>query len=245
VKKGLFFLLSLFIHLVVFSIILYVSQNNKMTEMKKEDIEITISEPSRREIVSQNYKNNLIPKDTNNLGKQNQVVRKEQVNRNHKNIPLSSLFPKSGMKSFAPSEDGQSGMRMQAERESEGLNNEDLPQGEETLLNAKEFKYHSYYERIRNQLGAYWYSDIRGRMQKLQSQGKSVRFDKITRTIVTLDKEGSLINVQIIGPSGLQDLDESSLQAFKLASPFPHPPKDLISSDGVVVIAWDFVLELN
>ena len=52
--------------------------------------------------------------------------------------------------------------------------------------------------------------------------------DKITRCLITLDKEGKLVKVQVIGNSGVQELDQAAVEAFKSAAPFPNPPKVLL-----------------
>jgi len=47
----------------------------------------------------------------------------------------------------------------------------------------------------------------------------------------------------VIGDSGIQDLDDAAIEAFKAAAPFPNPPKGVVENDGTVQIRWDFVLE--
>ena len=66
--------------------------------------------------------------------------------------------------------------------------------------------------------------------------------DKTTKTIIVLDSEGTLVRVQVIGASGLEDLDESAIEAFRAAAPFPNPPKGIIDPDGKIRIRWDFVI---
>ncbi|HPI41531.1 MAG TPA: TonB family protein [Pseudobdellovibrionaceae bacterium] len=52
-----------------------------------------------------------------------------------------------------------------------------------------------------------------------------------------------MVKVQVIGDSGIQDLDDAAIEAFKAAAPFPNPPKGVVENDGTVQIRWDFVLE--
>jgi len=40
------------------------------------------------------------------------------------------------------------------------------------------------------------------------------------------------------------DLDQTAVNAFRLAEPFPNPPKDLIESDGFVRVKWKFIVIL-
>ncbi len=60
--------------------------------------------------------------------------------------------------------------------------------------------------------------------------------------IITLDSKGLLETVQVIGTSGLEDMDQSAVEAFRAAAPFPDPPVGIIDPDGKIRIRWDFVL---
>ena len=47
----------------------------------------------------------------------------------------------------------------------------------------------------------------------------------------------------MVGQSGVTDLDEAAMEAFKQAAPFPNPPKGIVEKDGRIRIRWDFILE--
>ena len=218
---------------------------------RSEPIDFVMDDSSSKQIVSQNYKNTIKPKKSKFLGAHNQSVPKEQIHRSHKNLAMKDLMPKHSFQPMLdPNGDIASNSKKSLENSDKGSRSDDmtdksLAEGNETLLNSNEFKYYSYYERIREQLASHWYGDIRSRMERLEREGHRVKFNKTTATVVTLDRKGNLVKVQLVNSSGLVDLDDSSLQAFKSANPFPHPPADLISSDGLVVIRWNFILELN
>ncbi len=115
----------------------------------------------------------------------------------------------------------------------------------ETRLNSREFVYYSYYQRIRAQLRQYWEPNIREKVRKIFAQGRSIAStsDHITRVVIVLDKMGSLLKVQVVNASGVQDLDEAAVEAFRAAEPFPNPPDGIIDADGTIKIQWDFILE--
>jgi len=122
----------------------------------------------------------------------------------------------------------------------------DLEQGVETLVNAREFKYYSYYSRIRRQLSQHWQSKVSEKMSKLFKEGRSPAAagqDRITKVVVVLNAAGSLVGVQVLSDSGVRDLDEAAVEAFRAAAPFPNPPKGIVEEDGTVKIRWDFILE--
>ncbi|PWU14176.1 MAG: hypothetical protein C5B49_13555 [Bdellovibrio sp.] len=121
----------------------------------------------------------------------------------------------------------------------------ELDPGLESLLSTKEFKFYTYFSRIRQQLNQHWSPRVRSKVQEMYRQGRSIASstDLITRCLVTLDKNGKLLKVQIIGDSGVRELDEAAVDSFRAAAPFPNPPKGMIDEDGTIKIRWDFILE--
>lgn len=117
--------------------------------------------------------------------------------------------------------------------------------GLETMLNSREFVYYTYYQRIRGRIRQYWEPSIREKVKKVFAEGRSIAStrDHITRVIIVLDRNGALQKVQVVGESGVRDLDDAAVEAFRAAEPFPNPPKGLIETDGTIKIQWDFILE--
>ena len=121
----------------------------------------------------------------------------------------------------------------------------DLPMGVETLLSTKEFVYYSYYSRIKSRIRMHWSTKIREKVTKLIKGGRylATSKDRITRLVIILDAKGTLIKIQLRGKSGVSDLDDAAIEAFKAAAPFPNPPKGMVEKDGTIKINWDFILE--
>lgn len=211
--------------------------------------------------------------DTRFLSAQNQKVEKQTVTQNrgefqnnkkrappgkvhdstNKKISLSSIAPKLGSKNaFDPSALKQENQEAKDSAESAAAGGsatqdylKDVDQGLETLLNAREFKYYSYYNRIRRQLSQHWEPKVRVKMSQMFKQGRFLASatDRVTKLIVVLDKKGNLVTVQMVKDSGVTDLDDAAIEAFQSAAPFPNPPQGIIEQDGTVKIRWDFVLE--
>jgi TonB family protein len=120
-----------------------------------------------------------------------------------------------------------------------------LKEGETTALNTRETVYFSYYNRIRERLDWAWNGFLRESLEKRARQGKALSddMDYTTKTIVTLDKNGAVVRVQVAEDSGLVDLDDAAVKAFNKAGPFPNPPKGLFDPDGYIRIRWDFILK--
>ena len=122
----------------------------------------------------------------------------------------------------------------------------DVDQGLETMLNTREFKYYSYYSRIRRQLAQHWEGKVREKLTKMFKEGRApaaANQDRITKLMIVLNDRGTLVRVQVLSDSGVRDLDDAAIEAFRAAAPFPNPPKGIVEGDGTVKIRWDFVLE--
>lgn len=121
----------------------------------------------------------------------------------------------------------------------------DVPTGLQTMLSTREFVYYSYYNRIKDKLRQHWEPKIKEKFERIVRQGRTIASegDKITKVIIILDERGTLIRVQVVSRSGVTDLDDAAVEAFRAAAPFPNPPKGIVEEDGTIKIRWDFVLE--
>ncbi len=120
----------------------------------------------------------------------------------------------------------------------------DLPKGEETLLNSKEFRYATFFNRVKRGVSDQWnpgevylrhdpYGNIYG-----------VK-DRYTVLNVVLDSEGHLSDVSVARSSGVGFLDDEAVHAFELASPFPNPPEGLLENDGSIRFQFGFFFEIG
>ena len=123
----------------------------------------------------------------------------------------------------------------------------DLKTGPQTLLTTREFVYYTYYSRIKERLRLFWEPKIKEKVNRLFASGRHLASDeeKVTKLVIVLDKDGKLIKVQVLGPSGVQDLDDAAIEAFQSAAPFPNPPSGIVDTDGTIKIRWDFILEAH
>lgn len=113
------------------------------------------------------------------------------------------------------------------------------------FLNTAEFKYHSYFQRIRKQLEKSWVPILKRELFLYYESGRKLanKKDYITQLLVVLNKEGEIVRVQLVSESGTSNLDDAAIKAFKKAGPFPNPPKGMINTNNEITIPWDFMLK--
>jgi TonB family protein len=182
----------------------------------------------------------------NQAGQQAQQPTKATKSVTKKKLDLADLSPDSDWFVEKP-EDSKEQPQEQAGRGPAKSNDylKEVKSGAQTLLNTREFVYYSYYTRIRNQLQQYWEPSIKVKFLRLMKSGRNIASsgDKLTKVLITLNKEGTLVKVQVLEESGVRDLDEAAIEAFQQAAPFPNPPDGIIEQDGTIKIRWDFVVE--
>lgn len=119
-----------------------------------------------------------------------------------------------------------------------------VEEGDRTVLSTREYRYFSYYHRIKELLRQYWKPNVEKKMYLLYEKGKTFGDDEmVTRLLVLLSPEGHIAKISRVGSSGVADLDEAAVDAFQKAGPFPNPPKGIIDPDGFVRINWEFILK--
>ncbi len=121
---------------------------------------------------------------------------------------------------------------------------EDLPLGDMTHLNTKEYKYFGFFDRIRKKLEQYWGDSLKAKSRSMFSRGVRLPAseNKITSLKVVLDSFGNIVDVLVKSTSGISELDEAAIESFNKAGPFPNPPKGMIIN-GRAEIEWGFVVK--
>ena len=120
-----------------------------------------------------------------------------------------------------------------------------LKEGEVSALNTKESIFFSYYNRVRIQLDQAWPPILKANIEHIFKSGRRLasKAEYVTRVYIVLDEKGDVKKVQVLEESGTHDLDQAAIDALNKAGPYPHPPKGLIDSSGLVQIKWDFILK--
>jgi TonB family protein len=124
-----------------------------------------------------------------------------------------------------------------------GAPNDDLSnvaKGDGTYLNTREWKYAAFFNRVKQAVSARWHPMARLQTRDPSAGGHSLGTrDRITVLGVTLRPDGTIADLYVVESSGIELLDQESMQAFERAAPFTHPPEALLE-DGLIRFAFSF-----
>lgn len=121
---------------------------------------------------------------------------------------------------------------------------QDVEEGDGTYLNTREWRYASFFNRVKQSVGQHWNPNAQLRLRDPTLQIYGGR-DRQTLLQVTLTADGRLKDAWVEKSSGLDFLDLEAIKAFERAQPFPNPPAGLIASDETVRFRFGFYLEMS
>ncbi len=121
---------------------------------------------------------------------------------------------------------------------------EEVALGDFTHLNTVEYKFYGFYHRIREKLEQFWGRSIQEKAANIFRAGRRLPASEnlVTSLQVTLNEQGEIVAVKILGASGVKELDDAAVESFNEAGPFPNPPKELLVN-GKATIDWGFVVK--
>jgi len=114
--------------------------------------------------------------------------------------------------------------------------------GDATFLNTREWKYASFFNRVKQAVSEHW--DPTSAVRSRDPSGEKFFYkDRTTLLAVTLNDQGTLTDVRVARSSGLDFLDQTAVDAFQKAQPFPNPPQGLVDGRGEISFQFGFILE--
>jgi TonB family protein len=120
----------------------------------------------------------------------------------------------------------------------------DVAEGDGTYLNTREWKYASFFNRVKQSVATHW--DPNSQLRRRDPTGTiySGR-DRHTLVNVTLNEKGMVQEIRVERSSGLDFLDLEAVASFQRAQPFPNPPAGLLEPDSMVRFSFGFYLEMG
>jgi TonB family protein len=119
----------------------------------------------------------------------------------------------------------------------------DVDEGDDTALNARKWKFASFFNRVKEQIRQHWHAaeEYQKRDPTGSVYGGHTHF---TLLRVSLRPDGSLADVRLEQPSGVDFLDDVAVEAVKQAQPFPNPPQQLVEA-GKINFRFGFVVDTS
>jgi len=119
----------------------------------------------------------------------------------------------------------------------------DLDEGDGTFLNTREWRYATYFTRMRRSIYPNWKP-----LEEYVKRDPELSMFPIRRWItdleVVLDDRGYVKRLTVLRPSGLDFLDRAAVDAFQAGSPYLNPPTALVEN-GEIRFEQGFVIDMS
>ena len=120
----------------------------------------------------------------------------------------------------------------------------DTEEGNGTFLNTREWKYASFFNRVKQSVGMQWDPGQALRQRDPTGNAYNGR-DRYTLLSVRLGPDGRIREVAVEKSCGLDFLDLEAVRSFERAQPFPNPPAGLLDADSQVKFSFGFFLDMG
>jgi TonB family protein len=119
-----------------------------------------------------------------------------------------------------------------------------IQEGSFTSLNTDQFTYYAFFARMGEQVRNRWVSNVRNYMARLSNRQLEFlsRMERHTQIEIILTPEGKFSSSILQASSGDRELDQTTIDAFIAAAPFPNPPHGMIEGDGFIHLRYGFLV---
>jgi outer membrane biosynthesis protein TonB len=114
--------------------------------------------------------------------------------------------------------------------------------GSFTALNTDRYLYYSFFSRVEELIRFRWETGVR----EVIDSTPPARFRQhygnswITEVDIWLKPDGEFHSAHIMREAGMRGFDMAVVQAFMQARLFPHPPQEMVESDGFIHLKYSF-----
>lgn len=119
-----------------------------------------------------------------------------------------------------------------------------IEEGDETRLNAWQWRHAPFFNRIKERVASTWAPGEQ--IARYDPNGSSLgQMDRITVMRVTIDRSGQLKKLDVKDSSGISYLDDEAKSALMKAAPFIYPPRELFLSHQEFTFSFAFHLKID
>ncbi len=120
----------------------------------------------------------------------------------------------------------------------------DVAEGDKTLLNRKRSRYWAFFDRVKMQIAEEWSPSSEYRRRDPYGNVYGVK-DRYSAVRVTLNGDGTVRQLYVARPSGLEFFDDEAVRSIRSAAPFHNPPEGLKDEDGLIHFTFGFFFEIT
>jgi TonB family protein len=120
---------------------------------------------------------------------------------------------------------------------------EGLEEGDATWLQSREFRYATYMNQMRREIGQQWFPLVRKAQRERDPDGSAFFYKE--RTVVlglTVDTDGNVKDLSVLQSSSVDFFDRIALSSVQAAQPFPNPPRGMFHAQDEVRIPFAFTM---
>lgn len=122
----------------------------------------------------------------------------------------------------------------------------DIKVGKITALNTDRFVYFGFYQRTDERIYPHWENFVRAAIYTYQNTHRTFGTKEFNaRYEILLRPDGTYEKSILRESSGVQGVDLALAQAFRRAKQIPHPPADMIQSDGFIHLNYGITVEIG
>jgi hypothetical protein len=118
----------------------------------------------------------------------------------------------------------------------------DMKIGTMTALNTDRYLYYSFYDRLDKRVVPRW----RQRVHRILDGVNSHQAGEWNTVLeVLLSPNGEYVRSVVLQSSGWDALDKAPMYAFQEGAPIPHPPPEMVKSDGYIHVVFGFSVHMR
>ncbi|HET6438606.1 MAG TPA: TonB family protein [Anaeromyxobacter sp.] len=121
----------------------------------------------------------------------------------------------------------------------------DIPEGEETALNTRAFKYATFWNRFKQEVSGHWHPALVYSERDPQGTMFGNRPERATALHLVLDSSGAVKEIKVVESSGLDFLDREAVRAVQAAAPYYNIPQGLLDEKGELAFSFGMILIMD
>jgi len=119
----------------------------------------------------------------------------------------------------------------------------EVEEGDETWLESREFRFATYLNQMRREIGEEWYPRVRDAVRGRDPEGESFFYRERTVVLgIAVAPSGDVKGLSVLESSKIPFVDEIAIASVREAQPFPNPPRAMFEEGAEVRVPFAFTI---